>query len=317
MDTHSSTAMSPTDGPAAEDGKNSSWFHFLMELTPDATLVVDSNGVIRQINKMALKLFGYEEAEIVGQPVEILVPETVRARHHHIRLDFMADPFVRNMRDSLDLMAVRKSGDLVPVSIGLSPLESQNTEPFILASIRDNSVIHAALLQARTQAAEMTRITETATDAIITVDSALQIATWNSAASRLFGYTAEEVKGQSISLLDPPDGNRGCVASVVSGKRGSTPGSASETEAARKDGSVFPIELSVSAWDGDDTRMRCVIIRDVTSRKQSDAAIRRALAQAEQFNKLSVNRELRMIELKNEVNELLARLGESPRYLET
>ena len=121
------------------------WFKFLMELTPDATVIVDSEARISVANDKALELFGYARDELLGKPIEVLVPEATRGVHVGLRNSFLENASVRHMRESLELSAQTKNGELVPVSIGLSPLSTMGRGEYILASIRDNSVLNNAL----------------------------------------------------------------------------------------------------------------------------------------------------------------------------
>jgi len=113
-------------------------FRRLVESAPDAMVVVDGHGRIVLANAQTDKLFGYASGELIGQPIEMLVPDSVRARHVALRDGFIGHPSVRPMGTGLDLLARRKDGSEVPVEISLSPLQTQEGV-LISAAIRDIS----------------------------------------------------------------------------------------------------------------------------------------------------------------------------------
>ena len=108
----------------------------LLEAAPDAIVVVDARGIIELANRQVETLFGYTRDEIVGHPVEMLVPEASQERHPGYRSSYLAEPTAGLMRAGLDLTARRKDGTLVPVDITLAQLQT-DTGTLVTASIRD------------------------------------------------------------------------------------------------------------------------------------------------------------------------------------
>ena len=108
----------------------------LLDAAPDATVIVNSKGVIEIINRQTENIFGYTRDELVGKPVELLMPEDLRAYHIHHRDNYAKAPKVRSMGVGLELNAVKKNGVSFPVEISLSPIETGNGM-LVAASIRD------------------------------------------------------------------------------------------------------------------------------------------------------------------------------------
>jgi PAS domain S-box-containing protein len=136
------------------------FFRSVLESAPDALMVVDHHGVIQLANAQSEKLFGYTRDELVGQPVEMLIPENVRGGHAALRACFHAAPAARAMGASRELGGLRKNSSTFPVEIGLSPLPARNSEPAQVAvSIRDVTVRkqqERQIIEARQRAEEAT-----------------------------------------------------------------------------------------------------------------------------------------------------------------
>ncbi|GIV95354.1 MAG: hypothetical protein KatS3mg057_0011 [Herpetosiphonaceae bacterium] len=125
-------------------------FQDLFELAPDATVIVDSQGVIQLVNAQVERWFGYQPQELPGQPIEILIPEAIRELHQRHRSTYSTNPRTRPMGQGLDLLARRKDGSVFPVEISLSPLQVKG-EYWVIASIRDVSEQRQTLESLRQQ----------------------------------------------------------------------------------------------------------------------------------------------------------------------
>ena len=123
-------------------------FRKFLEFAPDAIVMVDETGRIVEANSQTLQLFGYERDQLIGETVELLLPERFRARHPGHRKGYFSAPQVRPMGQDLELFGRRRDGSEFPVDISLAPLETAEGT-LVSAAIRDVSERQRADEQAR------------------------------------------------------------------------------------------------------------------------------------------------------------------------
>lgn len=130
-----------------------------LDAAPDAMIIIDSSGVIRLANRQVSALFGYAKDELIGKPVEALIPERFRDRHVGKRAAYAHSPHTRPMGRGLDLFGLRQDATEFPVEISLSPIEAEDTgEVLVAAAIRDVSERKALEAELRTQVEDMRRL---------------------------------------------------------------------------------------------------------------------------------------------------------------
>jgi PAS domain S-box-containing protein len=261
------------------------------EAVPDAMVAVDTEGKIIQVNIQTERLFGYAQKELIGQPVEMLVPTGQRENHHLHREHFRQHPQTRRMGAALDLCGRRKNGSEFPVEISLSPVNTDNGM-VVLSAIRDISdrkrieeelrVAHEELAASKDRELleyqnRLSLIIDSSQDAIIGKDLNGTITHWNKGAEHIYGHTAEEVIGKSISILAPkdrPDEIPGILEKVRHGERVEY----FETVRVRKDGQHLSVSISVSPIRDalGEIVGASAIARDVTSQKRAEDLLRQA-----------------------------------------
>jgi len=116
--------------------KSEQKFKALLDAAPDATVIVNEDGIIEMINHQTENLFGYSREEMIGRPVEILIPGELRSKHVHHREGFAKEARVRTMGEGISLNAVKKNGSRFPVEISLSPIQTEEGM-LVSASVRD------------------------------------------------------------------------------------------------------------------------------------------------------------------------------------
>jgi len=260
----------------------------LLETLPDAIVAVDRAGTIVQVNSQTQELFGYDRDELIGQKVEMLVPENYRHEHHHHRENFAQTPKTRRMGAGLDLYGRRRNGSEFPVEISLSPVSTEHGI-FVLSAIRDISDrkkieeelrrAHEELYQKTVEQLGESRsrlalIIDSSEDAIISKGLDGTITSWNKGAERIYGYTPEEVIGKNISLLAPtdhPDEIPEILRKIARGE------SVEHDESVRvtKDGRHLDVSISVSPLRDakGDIVGASAIERDITAQKRAEGQV--------------------------------------------
>jgi PAS domain S-box-containing protein len=184
----------------------------LLEAVPDALVLVDRDGLMVLVNSQAEKLFGYRRQELLGQPVEVLVPERFRTRHCQHRDGYFAAPRVRPMAAGLDLLGRRHDGREIPVEISLSPLET-DVGVFVIASIRDLSERKRAEAQLRKAEARYRTLVEEipAVTFLAALDEGINELYVSPQIEALLGFSQEEWLANPVlwyTQLHPADRDR-------------------------------------------------------------------------------------------------------------
>jgi PAS domain S-box-containing protein len=239
---------------------------------PEALVGVDHAGAIRFVNHQTELLFGYNRDDLVGGPLEMLVPESVRSVHKAHWEAYLAAPFTRTMGQGLELCGRRRDGTQFPVDIALSHTDIDDG-PLVIAAVRDMTDRKKA--ESRRHSDLLAAIVENSNDAIIgeTLDGV--ITSWNLAAERMYGYSAAEVTGNSIDLL-MPHGQAGVMHDILARIKAGQPVERIEATRIRKDRAAIIVSLTVSPIHDQHSAIIGVstIARDMTEARQAFEAAR-------------------------------------------
>ena len=262
-------------------------FRLVVEAAPNAMVMINRAGEIVMVNAQAERVFGYSRAELLGHPVEMLVPERYRGHHLGMRATFFADPQPRPMGAGRDLYGLKKDGSEFPVEIGLNPIETDEGT-MVLSAIVDITERKAAELALRDSAHQLralAAIVESSGDGIIgkTLDGI--VTSWNKAAERIFGYTAAEMIGQSILRLAVP-GYGDEMTEILNRIQRGEGIDHYETIRRHKNGATLHVSLTVSPiYDADGQLIGASkVARDITAAKRAEAALKESQTRLQELH---------------------------------
>jgi PAS domain S-box-containing protein len=249
----------------------------IIESSDDAIVSKDLNGTIQSWNRAAERIFGYTAEEAIGRSIRMIIP----ADRQHEEDTVLSRVRAGEATSHFETIRQRKDGTLVPISLTVSPVRDDHGVVIGASKVaRDMTDRKAADLANRRLAA----VVESSDDAIVTKDLNSTITSWNRAAERMFGYSADEAIGQSIRMLIPADLQHEedtVLARIRAGKSVDH----FETTRVRKDGGEVVISLTVSPILDDSGKVigASKIARDITERSRLLAAAQEQARVTEQI----------------------------------
>lgn len=287
----------------------------LLESTPDAMVIIDSSGTIQVVNSRTESMFGFRREELVGQAIEILVPEGFREGHPARRNAFIADPPPPGTRTVAELWAQRADGSVFPVEISLNPLRTQEGL-LVLASVRDITERRQAQDELKEREQRFSSLVANIPGAVYrcALDEHWTMEYLSDRIEDISGYPASDFIANKVrtyaSIIHPEDVE--VVDQAVEWATQRNTFHTIEYRIAHADGTIRWVhEKGQVIRDGE-----CLdgVVSDITERKTAEDLLRKHTSELERFRRLAVDRELRMITMKEEVNELLGELDRDEKY---
>lgn len=250
-------------------------YEALVSRAPDGIVVIDGDGLIKVVNEQLCRLFGYRDDELIGQAVEILVPDRYRPIHIGHRNRYQARPSTRPMGAGLALVGRRKSGEEFPVDVSLSSFDQPEGPGLATAFVRDITARRRAE-QDLHQSEERFRLLVEGVDdhAIFMLDPAGHVVTWNAGAQRIKGWLPEAILGKHFSVFYQPDDVAAGIPERHLAQAAADGQHQSEGWRVRVDGTWFWAEATLTAIrEGGTLRGFAKVTRDRTEARQGQARL--------------------------------------------
>ncbi len=292
-------------------------YHMILSSQYSGILVVTEEGKIEFANRIFCEQFGLAEtpADLIGLTDDEMLKKIQNAYVNPTKAVSRIREIVSQGQTVL--------GEEIPMSNGRIFL--RDYQPILIdgkkggrmwqhRDITESKKIEREILEAKNRT---DAILGASTNGIITINEKGIIEIFNPAAERIFGYPWDEVSGRNVSLLMPDEHaekHNTYLENYLKTGIKKVIGKRLEVTAKRKNGELFPAEIGISEVFLKDTKLFTAIVNDITERRRAEKELKERMEELEQFNRITMNRELRMIELKEEINTLLKQMGREEKY---
>jgi PAS domain S-box-containing protein len=252
-------------------------FQLAVEASPSGIALCDSEGRIVLVNAEIERLFGYRRDELIGQPIDALVPSGQEGEHGQHRWQFAAQQQTHRTVAGRELKGRRKDGSEFPIEVRLNAIQSSDG-PMVMSVIVDVSERKRAEETLRESERMAHGIIAHSLDAIVQVNHKGEVIEWNPQAETIFGWSREEAVGKPITELYLPNGYRPRYIDMnerlehtdgIIGER-------FEFEAVRKDGQRIQAEVSMTGVRRRDGNIYNLFLRDITAKLAEEERVRQS-----------------------------------------
>ena len=252
----------------------------ILRMTVDGIIVIDAQGRIEAFNRGAQELFGYPEDEVLGRNVRMLMPSPHHEQHDSYLRRYLETGEAKIIGVGREVAGRRRDGTIFPVHLAVGEMRIGTERKFtgMLRDLTKRVDLEDALgaSEARWRA-----VVDAAVDGMIVIDARGRVESFNRAAEKLFGYSSDEVIGRNVSMLMPSphrEEHDGYLARYLATGRAKIIGSGREVQGRRKDGTTFPLHLSVGEVTVQGERKFTGILHDLTTRVAIEGQLREQAA---------------------------------------
>jgi len=245
---------------------------------PVGVVICDQNDKIIQHNTELSSLFGYEHQELIGKPIEILLPEESQQQHRAQFMAYMSNPEKKNMGMGREYLGRRKDGSIFPVEVGLNPVETPSGH-IVIATVADIS-------HRRSTEKNFQKIVDEAPIGMLLVDVDGTITHSNRQLVNIFGYTQTELLGNPLEILLPTR-HREQHQQYRNGYQDKPTtramGIGRDLTGLHKSTTEIPVEIGLNPIETENGTIIVATINDISERKQSETSLQQAKADLDEF----------------------------------
>ncbi len=254
----------------------------IIDSAVDGIIVIDHTGRIESFNPAAERLFGYQRSEVMGRNVNMLMPSPYHEEHDGYLGRYLTTGEARIIGVGREVTGRRRNGTQFPLhlSVGEMTIDGERKFTGIVHDLSDRVALEHQL---RTSEARWRSIIQSAVDGIVVIDAHGSVEAFNPAAERLFGYSENELLGQNVNLLMPSpyhEEHDTYLARYLATGRAKIIGTGREVTGRRRDGTTFPLHLSVGELIVEGERKFTGIVHDLTGRVRLEEQLREGAALA-------------------------------------
>jgi PAS domain S-box-containing protein len=260
---------SPAPGPP---GIDASLLRAVVDTAIGGVILIDARGRVLMFNPACERLFGYSADEVIGQNVKLLMPAPYRDQHDRYLQNFHRTGVRKIIGLGREVSGQRKNGSTFPMDLAVGEA-IQDGESIFVGIVHDLTERERVAKALRESAARLKAVVETAVDGVILIDARGRVLMFNPACEKLFKFHAHEVIGQNVKMLMPAPYRAEHDGYLKNFRQTRVPkiiGVGREVTGQRKDGSTFPMDLSVGEAIQDGESIFVGIIHDLTGRKKTE-----------------------------------------------